>query len=71
MNYLITMLIILQNYIKSQSFATFTDKIEDIIQPSTKKSEKKISKAMLMYLQRAKEHGNDRSILFVYIYFLT
>lgn len=46
-----------------------TDQIEDTIKPNTKKSEKKISKAMLMYLQRAKEHGSIRSILFVYIFF--
>lgn len=44
------------NHVKSPSFATSVTEIGDTIKPSTKKSEKKISKAMLMYLQRAREH---------------
>lgn len=65
-NYLI--ILRLQNYIKSRSYATSIDKLKVINPDSTKKPEKKINKAMLMYLKRAKEHGNNRSI-FLYIYF--
>ncbi|KAL6257895.1 hypothetical protein P5V15_011494 [Pogonomyrmex californicus] len=44
------------NYNKSQSFATSINDIKDEIKSNTKKPEKKISKAMAMYLQRTKEH---------------
>ncbi|XP_018362470.1 PREDICTED: 28S ribosomal protein S9, mitochondrial [Trachymyrmex cornetzi] len=44
------------NRIKSQSYATSISEIEDTTKTNIKKSEKKISKAMMMYLQRAKEH---------------
>ncbi|KAG5317048.1 RT09 protein, partial [Acromyrmex heyeri] len=44
------------NCIKSQPYATSISEIKDTIKTNTKKSEKKISKAMMMYLQRAKEH---------------
>ncbi|XP_028049823.1 28S ribosomal protein S9, mitochondrial [Monomorium pharaonis] len=44
------------NYIKSRCYTTSIEEIKDVVQNSTKKSEKKISRAMLMYLQRTKEH---------------
>jgi len=78
MNYLIIIIIIilqndiLQNHIKSQSYSSISaDEIKDSFKSDTKKpknEEKKISKVMLMYLQRAKEHGNNRFILFIYIF---
>jgi len=57
-NYSIAMINILrlQNRIKSQSYTTSISEIKDTIK--TKKSEKKISKVMMTYLQRAKEHGS-------------
>jgi len=59
-NYSIAMLNILrlQNRIKSQSYTTSISEIKDTIKTKTKKSEKKISKVMMTYLQRAKEHGS-------------
>lgn len=66
---IIIIIIILQNYIKSQSYASIsTNEIKDSFKSDTKKPEKKLSRAMLMYLQRAKEHGSNRSILFIYIF---
>ncbi|XP_018393196.1 PREDICTED: 28S ribosomal protein S9, mitochondrial [Cyphomyrmex costatus] len=44
------------NYIKSQSYTTSISEIKRTVKTNMKKPEKKISKAMLMYLQRAKEH---------------
>ncbi|XP_072749819.1 small ribosomal subunit protein uS9m-like [Anoplolepis gracilipes] len=42
-------------HIKSRSYTTPTDEINDMLKPEAQPA-KKISKAMLMYLQRAKEH---------------
>ncbi|KAL0099032.1 hypothetical protein PUN28_020227 [Cardiocondyla obscurior] len=49
---------LLQNRVVTRSYTTPIEEIKDIdeINSDTKKMEKKISKAMLMYLQRAKEH---------------
>ncbi|XP_011870547.1 PREDICTED: 28S ribosomal protein S9, mitochondrial [Vollenhovia emeryi] len=43
-------------HIESRSYVTVVDEIKDSIESETKKPEKKTSKAMRMYLQRAKEH---------------
>lgn len=59
-NYLVSLIILrLQNLIKSQSYATSISEIKDTTETNTKKPEKKISKAMSMYLQRAKEYGSN------------
>ncbi|XP_050461590.1 28S ribosomal protein S9, mitochondrial-like isoform X2 [Cataglyphis hispanica] len=45
-----------RQHIKSQSYTTSNNEINNILKTEEKKPAKKISKAMLMYLQRAKEH---------------
>lgn len=44
------------NYIKLRSYTTSSNEIEKIMKSGAKKPEKKISKAMMVYLNRAKEH---------------
>ncbi|CAL1674335.1 unnamed protein product [Lasius platythorax] len=43
-------------HIKSRSYTTPTDELSEMLKPEVKKPAKKMSKAMLMYLQRAKDH---------------
>lgn len=52
-------------HIKLRSDTTAIDDINNIVKPAEiKKPEKKMSKAMMMYLQRAREHGMIISIFF-------